>query len=443
MLRFIRSKKPDPMEALDFLCDPLQGKESTGGLLRSLIIGTSVVAGAVALILVGWYAADREWVQVDSNRPFVYFEITALDPTGHPIAGAEVKIGAQMVGVTDSFGQWRRYLRVAQEQGLYLQIKKKTASQTYSVIRSFAVPRTRDASGERKIVHSFKLERYGSPQSQGLAHAAPHETPPGTQVAADKWDKIWFHVTSDAAAGVRKTFLEQQVLAALRQRAQYLGLAVSPQSQWQVEITPLSAGLQRSLPDVFRVVSTRAEEHTAFLRQYVPDAQQLARSILWGLKEQTKRTYTALRTDKGWYIRPIGLAWNFWRPSSSQVLRGSKGGLAKVLPSADGRIQPPPECAAFECTLTVGGDSASAGQGTYHITVKGPVTANSQLFYNGSSGVYLSDKTWKIKVSAGSRPALTLIEGVRILFREKILLRSAKQLQIAVPARPIAFRSNG
>ena len=40
------------------------------------------------------------------------FEIRAIDTQGHPVAGAEVWMENQSLGMTDSFGIWRRNLNL-------------------------------------------------------------------------------------------------------------------------------------------------------------------------------------------------------------------------------------------------------------------------------------------------------------------------------------------
>jgi hypothetical protein len=53
-----------------------------------------------------------------------YFEIKAIDVDGRPVAGANVVHNNEQVGSTDSFGEWRRFLRVAPGQTYRVELKK-------------------------------------------------------------------------------------------------------------------------------------------------------------------------------------------------------------------------------------------------------------------------------------------------------------------------------
>ncbi|MEY4631498.1 MAG: hypothetical protein RIQ81_1618 [Pseudomonadota bacterium] len=70
-------------------------------------------------------------VGVAFSRPAVTtmrtFEIRVIDDDGHPVAGAEVKSGKQQFGVTDSFGIWRRSIRVGDEPSIRFDFRKRSA----------------------------------------------------------------------------------------------------------------------------------------------------------------------------------------------------------------------------------------------------------------------------------------------------------------------------
>lgn len=100
-----------------------------------------LVTCGVALLGVGvWW-----FVALPTPTTAVLFEVRAIDPTGHPVAGAEVwlqdrgassdkdqnagvHVGVTVgvhVGVTDSFGVWRRTVRVDSGEEAKLIFKKK------------------------------------------------------------------------------------------------------------------------------------------------------------------------------------------------------------------------------------------------------------------------------------------------------------------------------
>ena len=68
------------------------------------IAGGAFIAAVIALFVgLGLYN------QQPVHKPFVLLELRAISESGHPVAGADVRIQDKKLGVTDSFGEWRRY----------------------------------------------------------------------------------------------------------------------------------------------------------------------------------------------------------------------------------------------------------------------------------------------------------------------------------------------
>ncbi len=54
----------------------------------------------------------------------VYFDIKAIDGAGHPVPGATVANGKSILGMTDSFGEWRSYMTLKARSSFALSIQQ-------------------------------------------------------------------------------------------------------------------------------------------------------------------------------------------------------------------------------------------------------------------------------------------------------------------------------
>ncbi len=93
-----------------------QGARTRRPLVLGLLFLCTFIAGFALLGIL-----RRAHVQA----PFVLVELKALDESGHPVAAAKVSINDEALGVTDSFGEWRRYLKVAAGEKLEVELLKQ------------------------------------------------------------------------------------------------------------------------------------------------------------------------------------------------------------------------------------------------------------------------------------------------------------------------------
>lgn len=95
-----------------------------------------IIAGVVAVAAsAGAFAAFTRTAPVSA----AVFEVRAIDVQGHPVAGAEVWLETQQVGMTDSFGIWRRNLKLPESSEARFHFRKRfSGSKTNGILREFA-----------------------------------------------------------------------------------------------------------------------------------------------------------------------------------------------------------------------------------------------------------------------------------------------------------------
>lgn len=141
--------------------------------LRRLSAGTlfAVATGVIAAVgIAGLLLWRTSRPAVEDKSPYAYFEVKAIDPDGRPVAGAVVKEGARTVGVTDSFGEWRRFMRVQPGATVMLEISKKVGGAALIAVKSMAVPMRLPKDGDIELTGSVQLAR-GNLPAAGVATA--------------------------------------------------------------------------------------------------------------------------------------------------------------------------------------------------------------------------------------------------------------------------------
>ena len=127
----------------------------------SLVAAILVVAGLALAVTsaVFWRLSLAE--SVVAEEPFVYFEIKAIGPDGRAVAGAIVTSAGSEMGTTDSFGEWRRFVRVKLGASLPVQLSKVQAGETIAAMRNLAIPKVMPDAGALSIKGRIEMLRVG------------------------------------------------------------------------------------------------------------------------------------------------------------------------------------------------------------------------------------------------------------------------------------------
>lgn len=100
-------------------------------------------------------------------------ELRALEEHGHPVAAAKVTINNKSMGVTDSFGEWRRYMRLKTGEQLTIELAKagEGGGRGKKVLR---VPSFRRDDGAHELRATIELR----PRAAAPARVAKRSVPP-------------------------------------------------------------------------------------------------------------------------------------------------------------------------------------------------------------------------------------------------------------------------
>lgn len=102
-----------------------------GGFIFILLVGSAVLA---------YFNFDRFLDNKSPSTAQVYLQIKVLDDGGHPVAGASVFYQETMIGVTDSFGEWQRFIKASLGSTIKIFLRKTIEGKPYTVTKNIAVP---------------------------------------------------------------------------------------------------------------------------------------------------------------------------------------------------------------------------------------------------------------------------------------------------------------
>jgi hypothetical protein len=346
-----------------------RGRNLRNYLLAAALCGAS--GFAVARFKPWNYFSQQEIV-------YAYFEVRALDTAGRPIAGAIVKNAGKRVGTTDSFGEWRRYMRVPLGSTVPVTLAKKMSNQLLVATKNFAVPPTKPEKSEIELRGSVQLQvaDLNDTYAKSAVSVAPNDmmkaptgskadikeasvkdnapmTPLDRRSEADldsnevksrpeaavdipaahqklslqdfvsNHEKIAFE-----ASGSLNSPLQKDVLPALKKRAAELGLRVDPNAEWKVRLTSLLDRPARSNKEgdgLIMVTSFDGESGgnvREFLRNYQSDANNTARGILYILSHHINKNVAVSKLGDRWVATLPASAAELWKLSPGMSLNG-------------------------------------------------------------------------------------------------------------------------
>jgi hypothetical protein len=208
----------------------------------------------------------------------IYFEITVIDGEGHPLGGATVSAKGKDLGVTDSFGEWRRFLRVHPGSTLSLHMEKMHQGTLLEVTKNLAIPRETFALKDMEIRTTIQLQ----PQSPSQNAVSAAKEPPAP-VEPILTHQIWFaQLEGSKTQSTEITNKIQSLLTSLTSQAKKQGYEVDKKSLWQVALQWIPAQEPHHGSGLLRVISLQpgAKSPLDFLQPTIASSPTTAASIL-------------------------------------------------------------------------------------------------------------------------------------------------------------------
>jgi len=378
------SEKPSVAKAPSIMDNGDKLTRQSAGHLRLLAAG--MIVCAVALV-VGLFTINGN-IFGGGAQEFAYFEIKAIDPSGHPVAGALVRHGENRIGITDSFGEWRRFMRVQLGRSMAITISKKTPQGKLQATRNFAVPYKMPASGEIEVTGRIQLQSEGTPVNENAntqvvqqLDVEPSKIAKPIATPSRKTVHIIYDSTNErnwsAEDRERGRMLRRNVVPSLAALAVEKGYQIDPHSHWQLVLTHLPIeGDTGFVMLTSRRTETSEPRASTFIRNYMGQASLTAERLFAIVDSQP---------ENGWQDKPPVSGWQ------AQELR-----------------------------------------------VLGTATDSTHVFVSGFPAYPKDGNTWTYWGQDGQRANLTVVQQGQIIYRSQIVNSKASVPFITIPKLQIA-----
>jgi hypothetical protein len=301
----------------------------------------------------------------------VLVDVRALQEDGHPVTGARVWINKSPMGVTDSFGEWRRYLRLKAGEKLLVELGKE-GTISYRGSKTVKVPLKKGGAQGLEVKATVELKRAkaseviaqksapravaaeASEQQEISLAEDPTEPKPDPDLAAlqerqrepDEGDEnpdvndasmgIYFDDGLSAIAVQAQNYprapanllerhqaqiVQEKIMPMMVNDLQKSGLRVDRQAPWKVtlsyipkreQVGYIRAGISWKNP--FGQV-----EQTAFIAGFSKTFEETSRSLSTLLRMHMKKSFWAFKDNGAWYIDEDSQTTPFWalKPGAS------------------------------------------------------------------------------------------------------------------------------
>lgn len=408
--------------------------------------------GILTVLTLGWWGLS---LRHESKPPFAYVEIRAIDPNGHPIAGAKVELGSLARGITDSFGEWRRYVRLQPGSTVSLRVIKALPRGEWMAQKKMMIPEKHPLDKELELKTSVQLFPDGVAPAKPVAVAKPQpatsdqapkaaEQPLAAAAPGPRFDftrlAISIKPSPRAQVGLLRQLqsdLEKDVMPALRNRLTDLGIVIDSQSPWrmQLQLVPLT-DQTAAVKVILKAPSLRGEEFAVFMRGMQPKVVDTVSQIVNHVRVHTPKTFALKKENNNWFISSESQNSRLFALEGGEVLRDSLGQQFPVAKEMFGdneyrlRLVTAGEvpCGKFlaadaVCVVqwpTVQTTPPVQGWRLLQMKILGDLPAGAQVMVSGFAARRVAPTIWEYWGEALTGANLTIVEEDRVLLRMRI-----------------------
>lgn len=399
----------------------------------------------------------------------VYFEIKTIDNNGYPISGATVVHNGTKIGITDSFGEWRKFMSLKRGSTFKLDVIKKLDNKILTVSKNYAIPfktnnnkavekistiklsnahikHTSDSSNHSNIqlvsqninqqdINNKSISTIDNPESiQSINSQITNEK----ENITGNYNKINFEFENNSQLTSMSNPYEQQlktsIIPMLRKKANSLGFQVDPQSEWKIILTNIVSATNENIIYV-RSSNNSKIKTIPFLKNYISNVDILAQNILNSIRAHTIRYYRVFHYNQNWYLLIPDNEPNFWSTNLHQnkIIDTNNNiyTLSKVKPINNIKVlklqsissQEPcskvQQKICFVRTLNAYEKPPKKGWKKFHIKII-PTKPNTIVFVKGYPALYIKNNIWTYWGKPLQQSNITIMQNTKILYRNNI-----------------------
>jgi len=323
------------------------------------------IVGFFSLIAIG------AWVffafhQREVKHPFVFVELRAVTPKGNPLAGAQVQLGEQKMGVTDSFGEWRRYLRLRPGSKIRVRMTKAYQGYNFEAENTLKVPLHKPDGREVELKTSLSLQLHeqkntaskvavsADVRQSSSSNFSARQSQLGNQFQIRNSYLSQNHLTSIDIRHVKfesqsgslmeshqSGVLRNRIIPELIAQIDEQGIRMDRQAGWKFLLSYIpyqdQVGFIRG-ELIWRDHKGRPQKNS-FMATFAKTVEESARSLLQMAKRQVTKQYGASFFNGNWYLADIQEP-AYWRLSEHTGLLDPTGVWLGLRPAKDSEGRP-------------------------------------------------------------------------------------------------------
>ena len=411
-----------------------------------------------------------------TKKPFVLVELRAINSSGNPIPGATVFFQKKKFGVTDSFGEWRRYLRLRPGRSLDIRITKKGRT-TLQARKTVVVPKVSSEDQEPELKVSLELTPPSKPANARIRQKkAPVEKIVSERPSREA-DSINEEVKSLRVLGsssqARKVLLKDsahlgsvdirlipfkskygtlmeahqsrvlgvKVVPELIAQAAEKGLQIKKNAEWRYDVEYIPhRGQVGFIKGTLYWKRDGGVTKRTFIRNFSKTIVETADTLLKLAKVHINRSYMVYRQGKHWLLGTEGAA-PFWRLHHGLKLVNSRGNVFKLKKLVGGELKlaggVPCQIGYDQCSLFSPSTKEAPSNPTWDlmkIQVNGSLPQAAEVYVNGYRA-FPAENLFEFWGKSDKAHILTVLNQGEIFFRSKIIPSKLHALPINLPQR--------
>lgn len=387
--------------------------------------------------------------------PLVYVEIKALNERGHPVAGAQVKFGNISHGLTDAFGEWRRYLRFDINKKVSVRIVKESphgnlvGGEVLKVKTTQMKPKEHILKSRIRLRGKKRIKRAKAYFNQRKSEITPfqlfEEFPNSIAINLHQLSSKKSHYTQHYFKRIK-----EKVLPEVKNYLVNRKIEIDPTSNLRLNIGYIPfrgrSGFIRG--DITWTQAKRT--HTrSFLRNFLSTPQKTAQSILSVARAYIPYPYKSYSESNDWYVLPLKQQSGWWSLTSGEILtdgihffplnKDQKTNRFELITQYD----KPCEGASKRCVVflsTLEDRPPQSGWNKFKLSFASSITNTTDVYVAGFSAWEKGPKTFEYWGKEGTAMNLTIVQKNKIILRQKIIPRNNRVPTIMIPKMQLAHR---
>ena len=392
-----------------------------------------------------WFA----WVENTAVEPFVLVDLKAISQEGRPIAGALVKIKDRTLGSTDSFGEWRRFIRAKPGERVAVLLEKEKDGRSFDAKTIIRIPKSAGKEGNFEVsakVTMLANEYY----SRSVLSKDKNDSILNSKIRWNSVDLRYRAVSRDKFSENNikmANYVEGQVFHKVRQSLSAGGIVLNQGGsniKLRISYLPLTTkkGVIRS-----DLSFGKNKRRYSWLTSIKGSDEKTARNLIAQLQIHVPRPYSVEFEDSTWKVQQSVTMPFFWQLGENHNLT-DKHGMVYTIKKTDGmasleNFNKNPCGNRKKCILnrtTVREAPPYTAWKPLKLRVFGELSEQSEVFINGYQAIKKSPEIWEFWGPVGRSSYVVVTDNRGVIAHQKIVSRGMEMPFVSVPSNFISRR---